>query len=234
MAGTSPACSRTGGGVVKRGAGLKRTARLTARRPEPGSVRTATRSPLLPCGKGWATEAEAKASPRGQQDGAVIFACWLSSCPKWHVRSPPVPVKAVPAQRPGRETGFPAAVKLAVRKRAGPGEMDEARCEACGKHLGRYGGEIQHRLARGAGGSRSTIVNGISNAALLCREEHALAESRDEGMRLAGWWIRSGNGPGHDPRFVPVTLMSATGEPVTAWLAEDGTYSSAPPKALAS
>lgn len=219
---------------MKRGTGLKRTARLQAKTTLSRSPQgTALRSPLLPCGKGWASEEEAASSSRGRQLGAVVFVCWLSTCEKWHVRSAPVPVKAVPAVKPGRETGFPAAVKLAVRKRAGLGEVDEARCEACGRHLGRYGGEIQHRLARGAGGSRSTVVNGLANAALLDRDCHSKAEARDEGMRLAGWWIRSGNGPGHDPRFVPVTLASATGERVTVWLAEDGGYAHEPPAAAA-
>jgi hypothetical protein len=146
-------------------------------------------------------------------------------------------VKAVPVPKPHRETGFPASVKLAVRKRAGNREVDEARCESCGVWLGRYGGQIQHRLARKAGGSRSAVVNGVSNGALLCGTPfsgcHGKAEARDEDMRARGWWIKTGKGLEHDPRYIPVMVMSAAGAGATVFLDADGGYSSAPPAKLA-
>jgi hypothetical protein len=188
---------------------------------------------MLPCGKRYPTEAEAASSPRGMREGAVVRKCRSTACGGFHVTVPPVPVRAVPAAPPRPETGFPLSVRLAARKRSGDGEVDEARCESCGVWLGRYGGEIQHRLARGSGGSRSAVVNGISNAALLCWFHHALAESRDSGMRELGFWIRSGKGPEHDPRYVPMARMLATGERETVYLTEGGTYSHEPPKAAA-
>jgi hypothetical protein len=138
-----------------------------------------------------------------------------------------------------RDTGFPPQVKLLARTRAGGGDIDQAACEACGRWLGRYGGQIQHRLARGAGGSKDPVVNGIANAALLCgtpldkRTCHGKAESRDPEMEAKGWWIESGNGPEHDPRHVPVMLQSAAGSGVTVWLGEDGKYLTEAPKELA-
>ena len=89
-------------------------------------------------------------------------------------------------------TGFPASVRLAVRKRAGGGDVNDARCESCNIWLGRYGGDIQHIQARGMGGSR--LRNAITNGVLLCspstdkRTCHGLCEARDEHMRAMGFW----------------------------------------------
>jgi hypothetical protein len=188
---------------------------------------------MLPCGKRYATQADAASSPRGTREGAVVRKCQGTACGGWHVTAPPVPVRAVPAAAPRPETGFPRSVKLAARRRAGGGNIEEARCEAGGEWLGRLGGEVQHRYARGMGGCRSAVVNGISNAALLCWHHHRLAEARDEGMREQGFWIRSGKGPEHDPRYVPVMRMLASGERETVYLTESGEYSSEAPRMAA-
>lgn len=129
-----------------------------------------------------------------------------SLCPWWHLKVPVV------------RTGFSAEVMLLARVRAGSGDASRALCEACGTMLGRYGGDVQHRLARGSGGSSSEMVGCLANAAVLCRPDHRKAESRALDMRDdgAGWWIRSGKGPAFDPRFVPVRLHSGT----VRWLHE--------------
>jgi hypothetical protein len=185
------------------------------------------------CGKAWDSELTALMSKRGQRAGTEVFQCQNRACGKWHVRNVTAPAPA-PARKPARETGFPGPVRLRVRARAGNGDAEQARCEACGTWLGRYGGQVQHRLARKAGGSRSKVINGIANAALLCGNRyegcHKLAEDRDEGMRRRGWWIRDGKGPDHDPRLVPVEVVSAGGLTRRAWLTEDGTYSEVRPQ----
>lgn len=225
---------------------MKRTKRLTrtgglsqatalSRSPQAALTRTTF---MVPCGPGWRTEDEAKAWLRARQrEGDEVFECFRVNCPKWHVQGKPVPVRAVPSLRPRTETGFPRSVKLAARRRAGGGEACEARCESCGKHLGLHGGQVQHRLARKAGGSRSAIVNGISNAAVLCGTPvsgcHGRAEARDPGMRDLGFWIESGKGREYDPRFIPVTRMLASGERETVFLSEDGSYSHESPKLAA-
>ena len=184
-------------------------------------------SQLLQCGKGYASALEAASSKRGARSGAVVHQCLNRACGKWHVKNPPGLNGLQPARR-RRETGFPAAVRVMTRVRAGRGDADQALCEACGKFLGRYRGEVQHRLARKAGGSRSPVVNGISNAALLCGNRyegcHKLAEDRDPDMGKRGFWIRDGNGPEHDPRLVPVMVMSPGGARVSVLLLDDGSY----------
>jgi len=148
-----------------------------------------------------------------------------------------------PAETPVRprpshpETGFLQAVKLKIRTRAGNGDIDQAACENCGRWLGRYGGEIQHRLARGSGGSRSRVVNGVSNGALLCGNRyegcHKKAEDRDDDMRIRGWWIRSGKGPDHDPRFIPVVSRTADGDLSPRWFTADGGVTETDPRGAA-
>jgi hypothetical protein len=122
-------------------------------------------------------------------------------------------------------TGFSPAVKLAIRTRAGNGDPDEARCEATGVWLGRYGGEIQHRVARGSGGRGSKAprwFHTAANAALLSRDAHRQAEARqrDMGPDGKGFWLRSTQ----DATAEPIMLHGQDGG-MTVWLTEDGRYS---------
>lgn len=127
-----------------------------------------------------------------------------------------------------RETGFPEAVRRAVRARAGFGDPDQARCECHGIWLGRRGGEMQHRVARGMGGRGAAAppwINDVVNAALMCRPGHRQAEARDERMHEAGFWLEAGQ----DPALVPIRLhgVAPTG-PLRGgdtWLTPAGSYS---------
>ncbi len=141
--------------------------------------------------------------------------------------------RAVPQSTRRRRTGFSPKVKLMARTRAGGGDPANARCEAGGEFLGLKGGEVHHRLARGMGGSEGPVVNGITNAALLCVGHHALCTAKSREMQARGWWIEQGNGPGHDPRYVPVMVMSESGSGALQYLTASGTYSSAPPEEAA-
>jgi 5-methylcytosine-specific restriction enzyme A len=133
--------------------------------------------------------------------------------------------RSQPRPRPSRarrDTGFSPAVRLGCRTRAGAGDPEQARCEAHGGFLGLHGGEIQHRRARGRGGSRDPLTASVANAALLCRPCHDLAEARDPGMGPdgAGFWIWSWQ----SPLEVPVLLAAADGS-FRAWFTADGGYS---------
>ena len=139
-------------------------------------------------------------------------------------------VKSAAARRSRPGAGeFSPEVKLQCRTRAGNGCADDARCECCGCFLGRYGGQVQHRLARGIGGSKDPLVRSLANAALLCGTSvtpscHGDAESRDpeRDMEAKGFVIRHGTGPDFDPRYVPVMLASPFGSRQMAWLSADG------------
>jgi hypothetical protein len=163
-----------------------------------------TLSQGCPNGRRFKTElAAVKAVGKGA-DGKP-FDC--DRCGWWHLRVPE-PV-----------LGFSAEVKLLARIRSGRGDAAGAACEACGVRVGRHGGDIQHRVARGVGGCRDEVVNGLANAAVLCRDCHRKAEARAPRMAAGdgGWWIKSGKGPEHDPRFFPVLLR---GEGERRWLSD--------------
>jgi hypothetical protein len=127
-------------------------------------------------------------------------------------------------RRPRADTGFTPKVKLLVRTRAGNGDLDEARCECCGIWLGRYGGQVQHLVARGMGGTSNPVLKTAANAALLCGTaqsgDHGLAESRDREMGAKGFWLPQGT----DPRLVPMTLASEHGSGITVWRSVGGEY----------
>ena len=134
---------------------------------------------------------------------------------------------ATPPQRKSRpRTGFSPSVKLACRTRAGGGEPDEARCEACGTWLGRNGGEVQHLDARGMGGTSLPLTNTIMNAALLCGSGamrtgcHGKCENRHLDMHARGFWLRGNQAPGQ----VRVQLWTRR----WVYLLPDGTYGNEP------
>jgi hypothetical protein len=127
-------------------------------------------------------------------------------------------------RKPQRDTGFSQKVKLAVRTRAGNADPEKAQCEACGIWLGRYGGQVQHVVARGMGGTSNPVLSTAANAALLCGTpqsgDHGLAESRDPEMGARGFWLPQGS----DPRLEPMMLHSAHGSGVLVWRGVDGSY----------
>ena len=121
-------------------------------------------------------------------------------------------------------TGFSSRVRRLVRTRAGSGWAGDACCEACGIRLGEHGGQVQHRVARGAGGSKDPVVASAANAALLCGTAftgcHGACEARHtpraKEMEKRGFVIRHGKGREFDPRFVKVVLFGG----VEVWLSE--------------
>jgi hypothetical protein len=131
-----------------------------------------------------------------------------------------------------RATGFSARVKLLVRVRAGSGVIEDAACESCNRWLGRYGGQIQHIIARGMGGTSRPVLSTAANGALLCGLTpqdadgcHFRAESRNALMMARGFWLPQSA----DPRLEPMTLHSGA----VVWRSETGSYLFDPPEASA-
>ena len=137
-----------------------------------------------------------------------------------------------PRQRKApRDTGFSRPVKLAVRARAGNGEIEDAECEGCGTFLGAVGGQVHHRLARQAGGCKLAVVNSAANALLLCGTPedkstcHGLATAWDEEMVHAGFVLRHGNNLLlHDPRYVGILWHALGGSGALMYLTMSGEY----------
>lgn len=103
-----------------------------------------------------------------------------------------------------------AALDAARRKAA---ERDKGLCLGCG----RQGVDVQHRAARGMGGtSRPEINHGLANMACLCRSCHFKCEARDSEMARRGLWLFSWE----DPATVPVILFDGR----TVLLNPDGGY----------
>ena len=127
-------------------------------------------------------------------------------------------------KEPAPETGFSDAVKALCRARA------KSCCEACGMWLGERGGQIQHRLARGTGGSKDPVIASVVNASLLCGTpatgDHGLAESRDARMHKEGFWLEHGQ----DPAAEPILWHApGAGRGVRKWLTPEGGYSDTEP-----
>jgi hypothetical protein len=173
------------------------------------------------CGKPFDSADAAKDS----RPGARAERCPDKTCGAWHARSGRARTAPV-LQGPRRATGFPARVKLAVRIRAGMGDQRDAVCEACGRWLGKDGGQVHHIIDRGMGGCTNVIINSAANAALLCGDPftgcHGLATAFDTGIGAKGFWLSHSA----DPRLEPMTLHTGA----VVWRSEDGRYLFEPPE----
>jgi len=123
-------------------------------------------------------------------------------------------------RRPARDTGPSRAVRAAVWSR------EDGACAACGTGLAGRLYSVQHRVARGIGGTSDPAANTLPNLILLCGDAvtgcHGLAETRDPVMRERGFWIYSWE----NPALVPVVLASGA----MVWLGDDGAYLTEPPE----
>lgn len=135
--------------------------------------------------------------------------------------------RAARTRRPARDTGPSAAVRKLVLDR------DGMQCAACGVSMTGRPASIQHRRARGMGGTVDPSANLPSNLVLLCGDGitgcHGLAESRNPDMHARGFWLWSWENPAE----MPVMLASEHGSGFTAWLTDSGDYAFAPPEAVA-
>jgi len=132
---------------------------------------------------------------------------------------------------PRRATKFRDSVQLACRTRAGHGDARDAACEACGKQLGLYRGQVMPRLAYDSGACARQILRSPANGILLCGSVFPLSGCRartwamDPEMEERGFRIRPGADPEHNPQHVPVLLPNLAGPLITVWFTPDGTYS---------
>jgi hypothetical protein len=182
------------------------------------------------CGKRYEDEADALAHAGL---GMRAEECWdTTQCKGWHVRPVPGHAPAAasaflrgPSARRRRETGPSAAVRRLIFARA------DGRCENCFRVVGDGWYSVQHRVARGLGGTSRDEANALWNLLLLCGSAtspngcHLLCERRDAEMHDRGMWLWSWE----DPRVTPVRLFNPAGPRITAWLTENGLYGFEPP-----
>lgn len=96
---------------------------------------------------------------------------------------------------PSSSGAFPEATRRIIYDRA------DRCCERCGIYA--YGGAIQHRLARGMGGSKNPAKSAVSNGVLMCAPCHAWVEDRrNRAQAEADGWFIPQDGP--DPALVPI------------------------------
>lgn len=98
-----------------------------------------------------------------------------------------------------RPSGFSAHVKsLALKRSEGACEVGLPGCTVQGQ-------DLQHRRARGAGGSRRPDTNEVSNALVVCRSCHNRIEAREAYADVNGWWLPQWtDGAPTDPKCVRV------------------------------
>lgn len=84
-------------------------------------------------------------------------------------------------------------------------ERDDYTCACCGRSVlyGPY--SLQHRVARGMGGTSDPAINRPSNLITLCGSAtspggcHLAAEQRDGALLGLGFWLRRGDDPAARP-----------------------------------
>jgi 5-methylcytosine-specific restriction protein A len=109
--------------------------------------------------------------------------CWQG---QWHLQG----VKTV-------DTGPDRNTKTLVKER------DDWTCVSCGNPItGLF--SIQHRVARGQGGTSNPAINSPANLILLCGSAtspgcHLRAESRDSEMHARGFWLNHHEDPAAFP-----------------------------------
>jgi 5-methylcytosine-specific restriction enzyme A len=121
-----------------------------------------------------------------------VVQCWLG---QWHLEG----TKRI-------ETGPDKLTRQVVLER------DSWSCVCCGDPIDLPRGySLQHRLARGGGGTSDPEINSPANLITLCGSAtspdgcHFLAESRSDATRSAGYWLKHGKpGEHEDPATIPV------------------------------
>ncbi len=89
-------------------------------------------------------------------------------------------------------------------------ERDGYRCARCGRSIHAGGYSLQHRKARGMGGTKDPGINSPANLVTLCgdgvRGCHGLIEANRELGRQEGFTVRQTQ----DPSTIPVSYWDGT------------------------
>jgi hypothetical protein len=189
-------------------------------------VTLAAKQPMRRCGRRWATQEEAQNSKKGLTGYYLAIPC---RCGGWHLQELVAAMEPRQLARAPKHTGPTLKVRLMVLNR------DRFLCARCGRPAGPGGVgpySIQHRVARGSGGTSDPDANSMSRLLLLCGSAttgcHGEVEKRGDEDNAKGYWLWSWQ----DPEAEGVMYASADGG-FTAWLEPDGGLSFEPPEAAA-
>jgi hypothetical protein len=133
--------------------------------------------------------------------------------------------RTAPKRKPRKSTDLSVALKSLVRSREGNA------CAACGIGIIGRPRSVQHRVARGMGGTADPAANSLPNLVLLCGSAttpgscHEACERRDPDFHGRGFWLWSWE----NPVLVPVMLASPHGPGITVWLTDSGEYCTVDP-----
>ena len=116
-------------------------------------------------------------------------------------------------------SGFPQRVKELILARS------SGMCEVMIDNLCTYHAvDLQHRRARGSGGSKRADTNTAANGLAVCRPCHRHLEGRPFDAEANGWVIPNNRRPPIDPASVPVLWRGEQ-----RWLDEQGGLLLRPP-----
>jgi hypothetical protein len=177
---------------------------------------------LSRCGKRWATEDAARCSKRFLSGGYGAVPC-AYGCGWWHLER--VTERAAPRGRAPRYTGPDELTRAVVLER------DRCACVCCGVPVTGRQYSLQHRDARGMGGTRDShsacpcnLVTMLGSAVTEC---HGRVEgNRDPQDEAKGYALRHGQ----VARFSPVMVFGQDGG-ATLFPTCDGQWSTAPGEA---
>lgn len=109
-------------------------------------------------------------------------------------------------------------------------QRDGMRCFRCGRTLANGGYSIQHRRARGMGGTSDASVHSPANLILLCgsgtTECHGQVEGREADDNVNGYWLRAGQSPESTPvrhAWLGSVLLGEDGS-ITPYQPDGGTH----------
>lgn len=182
------------------------------------------RKPMRSCGKRYASAKAARDSKRGRANPAMVPE--RCACGGWHMRSVKKP--RTTAKALARNTGPSALTRAMVYAR------DNACCAGCGKSVENAPHSVQHRQARGMGGTSRAEANAFCNLVLLCGSAttpggcHLACEKRGKEMHERGLWLESWERP--DLIAVHYAVPEGFAE---FWLTDDGALVTRPPAEVA-
>jgi hypothetical protein len=179
---------------------------------------------------GWPTAEDAERSKVYLTNPGAVIVTDCRFCDKVHVDVPDAdsaPKRVMAVRKAPRNTGPSRLVREAVMAR------DSFRCCGCGVGIIGRDWSMQHRVARGAGGTSREDANATCNLIVLCGSAtspgcHRRAEDRDPVMHERGLWLNSWQNP-----FTEPVIVTAGHCLLKLWLTDDAEYSLVQPEVAA-